>query len=381
MLYYLVVLQLSGKSEVKYMAKSVGNLSLIEKVGQMFIIGIDGYTADETIMELIQKYKVGGFIIYENNVKSAEQLLRLINALKTMNSGNEIPLFIAIAQEGGRINVLPSEIRKLPAIKYIAETQDKNLLYETANLTGRILDAFGFNINFWPVLDLGGEVEGRTLADRCLNNNPNLVSNYSTQLIKGLTDANIIAVPKYFPGHGTTKNSGSSIVIPSTSKSMAKLEFVDIVPFKAAMESGVDGILVGNINLARLNLFAPATMSYKVVTKLIKEKYQYDGLVIADNLTTPAVDIQYGIKSSVRKAVLAGCDLMIVKDAKKITSVLDDIAKQIRVGNLLSQEIDLRVQKILDLKTKYNLKDEEKTEIEIRKFNEEIEALIDRIRK
>lgn len=363
------------------MGKSVGNLSLTEKVGQMFIIGLDGYTPDETVMELIQTYKIGGFIIYENNVQSAEQLLRLINSLKTMNVGNEVPLFIAVAQEGGRANVIPSEIRKLPAIKYIAEDADKSLLYEVSNLVGRIIKAFGFNMNFWPVLDLGGTVEGRTLSDRCISSNPVIVSSYGVQMINGLNDAGIIAVPKYFPGHNTTKNKGSNLVIPYTSKSIPKLEQADLVPFKAAIESNVDGLLVGNINLTKLNLFAPATMSHKVVTKLLKERYEYKGLVIADNLTNPAVDIQYGIKGSVRRAILAGCDLMIVKDAKKFKNVLEDVEKQIRNDNISSKAIDLRVQKILDLKDKFGLKDEEISEIEIKKINDEIEALIEKVRR
>lgn len=363
------------------MSKSVGNLSLIEKVGQMFLIGLDGFAPDETVMELIQTYKIGGFVIYENNIQSAEQLLRLINALKTMNAGNELPLFIALAQEGGRANVIPSEIRKLPAIKYIAEDADKSLIYDAANLTGKILKAFGFNMNFWPTLDLGGAVDGRPLGDRCISTNTTLVSSYGLQVIKGLNDEGIIAIPKYFPGHGTTKNKGSDFVIPYTNKSVAKLEQTDIVPFKAVIDSNVDGLMVGNINLSRLNLFAPATMSYKVVTKLLKEKYNYKGVVVADNLTAASVDIQYGIKASTRKAILAGCDLMIIKDARKVKGVLQDIAKQIRHGNLDPQEMDLRVQKILDLKAKFNLKDEEVTQIEIKALNDEVEALIEKVRR
>lgn len=363
------------------MSKSVGNLSLVEKVGQMFLIGLDGYSPDENVMELIQTYKIGGFVIYENNVQSAEQLLRLTNTLKAMNAGNEIPLIIAIAQEGGRANVIPSEIRKLPAIKYISDDADKSLIYEVSNLTGRIIKSFGFNMNFWPVLDLGGAVDGRALADRCISNNPTIVSSYSTQMVNGLNDAGIIAIPKYFPGHGTTKNKGTDFVIPSTSKSIQKLEQADLIPFKSAIDANIDGLMVGHINLAKLNLFAPATMSYKVVTRLLKERYGYKGVVISDDLTATCVDIQYGAKGSTRRAILAGCDLMIIRDIKKVKGVLEDVSKQIKSGNFTPQEIDLRVQKILDLKEKFNLKDEEISEIEIKKLNEEIEMLIEKVRR
>ena len=363
------------------MSKSVGNLSLVEKVGQMFIIGLDGYEPDEAVMELIQTYKVGGFIIDENNVQSVEQILRLINALKTMNAGNEVPLIIAASQESGRANILPSEIRKLPAIKYVADSADKNLIYEVSNLTGRLLKCFGFNMDFWPVLDLGGQVEGRELSDRCISNNPNLVSGYSAQMINGLNSAGIIAVPKHFPGHNTTKNRGSSLVIPFTTKSVLKLEQADIVPFKSAIEAEIPAMLVGHINLTKLNLFAPASMSYKVVTKLLKEKYKYSGVIVSDDISSMCVDIQYGAKGCARRAILAGCDMIIMKDVKKVKGVLEDIAKQIKNGNLTPQEIDLRVQKILDMKEKFGVKDDEISEFEIKKFNDEIEELIEKIRR
>ena len=363
------------------MEKSVGNLSLIEKVGQMFIVGIDGTMTDEYITELIQKYKVGGFIIDTKNVESAEQLLKLINSLKSLNVGNSVPLFIAVAHEGGRINIIPNEIRKLPSIKYVADTADKNLVYDTAALIGKLLRSYGINMNFWPVLDLGGEVEGKLLADRCISANPTIVGSYGNIMIKALNDAGVIAVPKYFPGHGSTKNTGTDFIIPSTSKPMHKLEQTDLVPFKAVIDSKVDAMLIGHINLARLNLCAPASMSYKVITKLLIERYKYEGVIIADNLSSTSVDIQYGIKTSARKAILAGNDLMIIKDSRKVKQVLEDIEHQISKGNLTPQAIDLRVQKILDLKAKFNLKDEEINEIEIKKINDEIEALIERIRK
>ena len=312
------------------MGKSVGNLSLIEKVGQMFLIGLDGFAPDEAVMELIQTYKVGGFIIDEKNVQSIEQLLRLINSLKNMNAGNEVPLIIATAQEGGRANMLPSGIRKLPSVKYICDTGDKSIIYDAANLTGRILKSFGFNMNLWPVLDFGGQVEAKELSDRCISSNPTLVSSYSGQIISGLGNAGIIPIPKYFPGHNTTKNKGSGLVIPSTSRSLLRMEQSDLVPFRSAIDAGVPGMLVGNINLSRLNLFAPATMSHKVVTRLLKGRYEYQGVAIADDISSMCVDIQYGAKGGARRAILAGCDLIIMKDVRKVKGVLEDIAKQIK---------------------------------------------------
>lgn len=362
------------------MGKSVGNLSLVEKVGQMFIIGINGTTPDEEIVELIQKYKIGGVILDNKNIETVEQVQRLINTLKSTNAGNEIPLFVAISQENGRENKLPKEIRKLPAMKYVADISDKSLMYDTSKLTGDILNKLGFNLNLCPVLDLGGSVLGKKLGDRCISTNPTIVSSYGMQVVNAMKDAGIIPVPKHFPGHSTTKTS-TDFIIPYTRKSISKLETLDIVPFKYMMENGVDTILVGHINLTKLNLFAPASLSHKVVTRLLRNKYEYKGLIIADDLCNTSVDVQYGIKSSTRKAILAGCDAVIISEQRKAKNVLEDILTQIKNGNIDEREINLRVQRIIDIKEKYNVQDNEVKTLNIDEENKKIEELLERIVK
>lgn len=362
------------------MEKSVGNLSLVEKVGQMFIIGVNGTAPDENLIELIQKYKIGGVILNNQNIETVEQTQRLINKIKETNMANELPLFIAISQENGRENNLPKEIRKLPAIKYIADSSDKSLIYETSKLTAEIIKKLGFNLNFCPVLDLGGSVLGKPLGDRCISTNPTIVSSYGMQVINAMKDEGIIPVPKHFPGHSTTKTS-TDFIIPYTRKSIAKLEELDIAPFKYAMENGLDTLLVGHINLTKMNLFAPATMSHKIVTRLLRNKYEYKGLVIADDLCNVAVDVQYGIKSSSRKAILAGCDMAIISDQNKAKNVLEDILLQIKNGNIDEREINLRVQRVIDIKAKYDLQDTEISNFNIEEENEKIENLLEKIVK
>ena len=360
------------------MVESVGNLSLIEKIGQMFMIGIDGTEVNARILELIQTYKVGGVILTEKNIVSAEQLLKLVNSLKAANMGNSIPLLVAIEQESGRANLLPEDIRKLPSIKFVADTADKLLIYNTANLTGKVLNGFGINMNFWPMLDLGGFRAGKPLEDRCISANTTLVASYGEQIINGLKDAQIIPVPKYFPGHGDTKEN-SQIVIPYTTKSIAKMETSDLIPFISAIDSGIESMMIGNINVAKLNIFAPATLSYKVVTKLLREKLGFKGISITDDLCTTSVDIQYGIKSSARRAVLAGNDILIIKDMSKVRGVLEDIEKQFKRANLDERVANDRIERIIGLKVKYNLKDEEKQELKIDELNDEIENLLTKI--
>lgn len=360
------------------MKKSVENLSLVEKVGQMFIVGINGTNLNEELVELIQKYKIGGVILDNKNIEDVNQLQNLLNALKSTNVGNEIPLYIAISQENGRENKLPKEIRKLPSIKYVAESSDKNLIYEYSKITADILKKLGFNMNLCPVLDLGGSVSGKELGDRCISYNPTIVGSYGMQMVNAIKENGIIPVPKYFPGHSTTKTR-SDFIIPYSRKSISKLENLDISPFKYLMENGMDVMLVGHINLTKMNLFAPATMSYKIITRLLRNKYNYEGIVMSDDLCNLSVDIQYGIKTSTRKAILAGNDIVIISDQSKVKNVIEDITKQIRNGNIDEKQINQRVQRIIDNKEKYNILDKETEAFDIDENNKMIEEIITKI--
>ncbi len=364
------------------MQESVGNLSLKERIGQMFIVGLNGTETDADITELIQTYKIGGVLLKEKNMESVKQLQKLINELKSANMGNAVPLFIAVSQETGRGNILPDEIRAIPAMKYIVENTDKTVIYDTANLTADMLAKLGINMNFAPLVDMGGMVNGLPLGDRCISeNNTTLVSTVASQVISAHKANGIIPVPKYFPGHSTTKSERSNLVIPYTNKSMLKLEQSEIAAFKYLIEDGIETMLVGNIQVSKVNMFTPACLSHKMVDKYLKGKYGFEGLSIADELDSMSLNMQYGLKSSVHKSIMAGNELMIIGNASKVKGILEDLEKQISKGNIDGKAIENRVQKILDLKLKYNLSDKEVPALNVDMENEKIEELIRRIRQ
>lgn len=364
------------------MQESVGNLSLKERIGQMFIVGLEGTEIDADITELIQTYKIGGVYIREKNVYTVEKLQKLINELKSANMGNSVPLFIATEQETGRGNVLPDEIRAIPAMKYIVENTDKSVVYDIANVTADILRKLGFNMNFAPLMDMGGMVNGVPLGDRCISeNNTTLVAGTAVQIVNAHKNNGIIAVPRYFPGHSTTKAERSNLVIPYTNKSISKLEHLDLAGFKYLIEEGIETMLVGHIHLSKLNMFTPSSLSYKVIDRLLKHKYNFNGITIADDLASMPIAVQYGLKTAVHKAILAGNNMMIISNSRRVKIILEDLEKQISKGNIDGKALENRVQKILDLKAKYNVNDNEMPIINVDIENERIEELIKRIRQ
>jgi len=357
-------------------------LTSLEKIGQMFIVGLDGTEAEGDIIELIQTYKIGGVILSKRNFESVEQINRLINGLKMANAGNDVPLFIAIDHETGRGDKLPSDIRKLPALRYICENSNLDVVNDAQKVTADTLKKLGFNMNVGLLLDMGGMVKGNMLGDRCIStNNTTTVSEYGVGTLSAYREMEIVAVPKYFPGHTSSKGDTSNIIIPYTKKSLAKLEQFDLVPFKHVIEKGAETMLVGNINLSRLNMFAPATMSTRVVTKLLKGRYNFEGISIADDLCSTCIKVQYGIRDAAYNAIKAGNDMIIVSDASKAKQALHYVERQRYNGKLDEKAINDSAKKIIELKAKYKLNDDEVPLIDINEQNLKIEEVISKIRE
>ena len=132
----------------------VKELSIQEKIGQMLILGIDSNRITKEIKNMIQIYKIGGFILYKKNFDDYNQMITMIKQLKDINKTNRIPLFIAIDQEGGRVNRMPKEILNLPSANLIAKKLGVEGVKKSAQIIGKLLKQSGYNLNFAPVLDL-----------------------------------------------------------------------------------------------------------------------------------------------------------------------------------------------------------------------------------
>lgn len=132
----------------------VEELSLIEKIGQLFLIGFEGNTITDETREMIEKYKIGGFILYRKNYKNYEEMLKVINELKKINEKNKIPLFIAIDQEGGRVNRMPKDFKNLKSPKKIVKLKDVELVKNSIDIISEMLLKSGINMNIAPVLDI-----------------------------------------------------------------------------------------------------------------------------------------------------------------------------------------------------------------------------------
>lgn len=354
----------------------INELSIEEKIGQMVIIGMDTNYITERIETMITKYKIGGIILYRKNFSTYKEMLELIRKLKELNKNNRIPLFIAIDQEGGRVNRMPKEIKNLPPANQIATNGGEELVKKSAEVTGELLRESGYNLNFAPVLDIKRFKNTHAIGDRCYGENEEDVAKYGITVMKELQKQQVISVIKHFPGHGATKQD-SHRFLPIINKKITKLEKEDMYPFEQAIKNGADAVLVGHLIINNITGIYPASLSRKFITKYLRKKYRYNGLVITDDLKMRAIKFIYGPETAVRKAFEAGNDIIVFrfsKDEEKHT--MDRIKELVQKGKIKEHRINRSVRRIIKIKEKYNITDtEEINGAHIEKINEKIEEI------
>lgn len=325
----------------------------MEKIGQLFIVGIDGDSVTEQTKEFILKYKIGGFILYRKNFKSYADMLNLIRALNDLNKDNKIPLFIAIDQEGGRVNRMPSEFKNLPSASTIVRSGSLENVRESAQIIGKMLIESGINMNFAPVLDIKRFDDNHAIGNRCYGETKEEVMENGILAMKEMKKQGLITVIKHFPGHGATRID-SHFTLPIIIKRIKKLEQEDISVFKNAIENGADAMMVGHLMVLNVDLIFPASLSKKFITGYLREKMSYNGIIITDNLKMKSTCFLYGKVNSVIRALKAGNDLLLTSfENKYIFKALEKIKRLVQNCKIDEDRINESVDRVISLKKKY----------------------------
>lgn len=355
----------------------IEELTIKEKIGQMVIIGMDTNYVTDRIKNMIQNYKIGGIILYRKNFSTYQDMLKLIKELKALNKENKIPLFIAIDQEGGRVNRMPKEIKNLPTANKVASFGGRDLVEKAAEITGKMLHESGYNLNFAPVLDIDRtENQGAAIGDRSFSNDKEIVAECGVAMMKALQKNNVLSVVKHFPGHGATKKD-SHYFLPVINVPMKKIENEDMYPFEQAIKNGADAVLVGHLLIMGVTGIYPASLSRRFITKYLRAKYRYNGLVVTDDLKMRAIKFFYGSDLAVRKAFEAGNDIIVFRfNAEEEKRVLNKIESLVQTGKIKESRINKSVKRIIQMKEKYNISDTQEFEgINVKKVNKEIEEI------
>ncbi len=207
---------------------------------------------------------------------------------------------------------LTDDATNMPGAMAIAATGNPENAYTAGRITAAELQALGIDFDLAPVMDVNSNPQNPVIGVRSYADNPETVARFALRMMQGLLDGGVLCAAKHFPGHGDT-SLDSHLSLPTVDKSLAALEAVELVPFKAAISAGIPAIMTSHILFPQLEKDTlPATMSRAIITGLLKESLGFKGLVISDCMEMAAIKQFYGTVEGTIAALVAGVDLVFI---------------------------------------------------------------------
>lgn len=334
-------------------------LSVRQKVGQLFIVrpealetalaadqgGVTALTGN--MKQALQAYPVGGVAMFSQNITSPEQIKAFNEALQ---AESEIPLFLAVDEEGGLVARLANkqafDLPKYQSAASVGSDGDSDAALSMGTTIGAYLREYGFNMDFAPVADVNTNPGNPVIGNRAFSSDPVIASRMANAMAEGLNQQGIIAVFKHFPGHGdTAEDSHSEIAV--SDKTIEEMEQCEWLPFLEAGEG--DCVMVGHIAVPNITgALTPATFSYQVVTEILRERLGFQGLVITDSLEMGAVTDTYSSGEAAVNAILAGCDMLLMPG--NFVEAFDAVVAAVENGTISQERLDESVGRILQYK-------------------------------
>ena len=279
------------------------------QAGQIAIAGFAGHSIPADLKALAREFDLGGVIFFARNIESPEQVAELSREAQEL--ARELPLWVSVDQEGGRVARLKSPFTVWPPMQTLGRSGDEALAARFARALAVELKAVGISLDYTPVLDVLTNPRNPVIGDRALAERADDVARLGSVIIRTLQAEGIAACGKHFPGHGDT-SVDSHFELPLVEHPPERLDQVELVPFKAAIEAGVASIMTAHILMPALDEQVPATLSPAVVDGLLKKKLGFPGLVLSDDLEMKAISGRYGIPEATVMAIGAGCDAVLM---------------------------------------------------------------------
>lgn len=287
--------------------------------GQLAIAGFAGYAIPPELKALAREFDLGGIILFARNVESPEQVADIARDAQAL--AGDMPLWVSVDQEGGRVARLKSPFTVWPPMITLGRSGDEQLVSRFAKALAAELAAVGISLDYTPVLDILTNPKNPAIGDRALGERAEDVAKLGRVLIETLQSEGIAACGKHFPGHGDT-GTDSHFDLPLIEHPPDRLDAVELVPFRAAIEARVAAIMTAHILIPALDDTRPATLSPRVVDELLKRQLGFDGLVLTDDLEMKAISARYGLPDATVGAIAAGCDAVLLCGTSQEPQVL-----------------------------------------------------------
>ncbi|GAB1421356.1 glycoside hydrolase family 3 protein [Anaerolineales bacterium] len=354
----IILLLLLLSSTLHAQTPSLEDLSLKEKIAQMFIVSVYGAPLNQSALTLLQDLKPGGLVLLPSNISDADGTARLINqAQQAVQEVGGIPLFIAVDQEGGIIARLKEGFTTFPVPMLLTASGDDALAYAYGAALATELKLVGVNMDLAPVADLLTNRNNPIIGRRSFGSNPQWVGQTLSALISGMQSEGVLSIVKHFPGHGET-HQDSHTALPVLDLDRERFETVEWIPFEAAIAADVSGMMLGHLVAPQLDPEAlPASLSPTIVN-IIRTDLSYDGLIMTDALDMDAIDTVYSPEEASVQAILAGNDLILLGahvNPDSFYRAIDAVVLAVENGTISEAAIDQSVSRILAAKQHYDL--------------------------
>ena len=335
--------------------KLISKMTLEEKIGQMFQVGFSGAEITSGISEMIRDYHVGGIIYFRRNIKSLRQVSKLSNELQAISIKQRVglPLMISTDQEGGIVHRLIGGTH-FPGNMVLGATKNTELAERMGHAIAKELKTLGINMDFAPVLDVNCNSLNPVIGVRSFGEDPFWVAKLGVAFIKGVQAEGVIACGKHFPGHGDTV-ADSHLTLPVVKHDRNHLEKVEFYPFIQAIQAGVDSIMTAHVCFPSIEPKEdiPATLSYNVLTNLLRKELGYTGIIITDCMEMKAIADGFGTSEGAIMSIKAGSDIVLVSHTlDKQIAAIEAVVKAVKEGRITEERINQSVLRILKLKGK-----------------------------
>lgn len=285
-----------------------------QTAGQLIVAGFDGTTLPEPLAADLQRGELGGFILFKRNLPNVQAAYELCTAGLRL-APPELPPFLGVDQEGGRVARLPAPFLKLPPMRRLGATGEVDLVRRAASLLGEQLAALGFNLDFAPVLDVDSNPDNPIIGDRAFSSDPDVVARLGRAFVESLQACGVMACGKHYPGHGDTSQD-SHVDLPVVDHDKARFDQVELPPFRTASLRGMACMMTAHVLYPELDPGVPATLSFRIATTLLRQEIGFGGVLFSDDLEMRALSERFTIEQSAVASIRAGCDaLLICQDA------------------------------------------------------------------
>ncbi len=325
--------------------------------GQLVLAGFHGHEASADIRRLLREFGFGGVILFARNVDSPEQVAELVRELQSLarDAGAGLPLLVAVDQEGGRVQRMRAPWTVWPPARALGRAGSEELARQVGASLAAELKACGIGMDLAPVLDVDTNPKNPVIGDRSLSDDPEAVARLGAAFVQGLQDGGVAGCAKHFPGHGDT-GVDSHFDLPCVDHSPARLDEVELRPFRRAIEAGVAAVMTAHILVRELDASWPATLSEAVLGGLLRGKLGWDGPVLTDDLEMKAVDGRWGPAELAVRAVRAGCDgLSICASHDKQVQAVEALIRAVETEELPFKTVEAAAARLRRLKERFLL--------------------------